>query len=146
MTRIATDRLDEGSPRLNRVSSLKGLITAPPVLPAQFLIKNLPRRYRESRFLSKNLLERQNRVMAHLVAIRGDVVIPFVPDHQRSIYPRSLPPGADSAEQLNVFAGKHLLIKAAKFVELRSEEHTSELQSPMYLVCRLLLEKKKQIS
>src|SRR5436189_1213416 len=28
--------------------------------------------------------------------------------------------------------------------EQRSEEHTSELQSPMYLVCRLLLEKKKQ--
>src|SRR5437763_6212782 len=27
--------------------------------------------------------------------------------------------------------------------EYRSEEHTSELQSPMYLVCRLLLEKKK---
>src|SRR5437762_7189986 len=29
---------------------------------------------------------------------------------------------------------------------VRSEEHTSELQSPMYLVCRLLLEKKKQIT
>src|SRR5437762_5074565 len=27
-------------------------------------------------------------------------------------------------------------------VQRRSEEHTSELQSPMYLVCRLLLEKK----
>src|SRR5262250_1476646 len=27
----------------------------------------------------------------------------------------------------------------------RSEEHTSELQSPMYLVCRLLLEKKKNL-
>src|SRR5437764_9471824 len=26
----------------------------------------------------------------------------------------------------------------------RSEEHMSELQSPMYLVCRLLLEKKKK--
>src|SRR5437762_1706520 len=26
----------------------------------------------------------------------------------------------------------------------RSEEHTSELRSPMYLVCRLLLEKKKK--
>src|SRR5437879_10546257 len=26
----------------------------------------------------------------------------------------------------------------------RSEEHTSELQSPMYLVCRLLLEKKTE--
>src|SRR5437762_10596798 len=29
-------------------------------------------------------------------------------------------------------------------VGCRSEEHTSELQSPMYLVCRLLLEKKKK--
>src|SRR3712207_7592137 len=29
---------------------------------------------------------------------------------------------------------------------LRSEEHTSELQSRQYLVCRLLLEKKKQNS
>src|SRR5258708_21993964 len=28
---------------------------------------------------------------------------------------------------------------------LRSEEHTSELQSPDHLVCRLLLEKKKNI-
>src|SRR5437764_13130219 len=28
----------------------------------------------------------------------------------------------------------------------RSEEHTSELQSPMYLVCRLLLDKKKNPS
>src|SRR3712207_8439721 len=28
--------------------------------------------------------------------------------------------------------------------QLRSEEHTSELQSRQYLVCRLLLEKKKQ--
>src|SRR3712207_8400605 len=29
--------------------------------------------------------------------------------------------------------------------EARSEEHTSELQSRQYLVCRLLLEKKKKI-
>src|SRR5690348_18041401 len=28
-------------------------------------------------------------------------------------------------------------------VQARSEEHTSELQSPVHLVCRLLLEKKK---
>src|SRR5687767_15752705 len=32
----------------------------------------------------------------------------------------------------------------AAVFELRSEEHTSELQSLAYLVCRLLLEKKKQ--
>src|SRR3712207_9351898 len=31
-------------------------------------------------------------------------------------------------------------------VDFRSEEHTSELQSRQYLVCRLLLEKKKQNS
>src|SRR5437762_9062097 len=31
------------------------------------------------------------------------------------------------------------------FYKRRSEEHTSELQSPMYLVCRLLLEKKNDI-
>src|SRR3712207_8127031 len=30
------------------------------------------------------------------------------------------------------------------FAENRSEEHTSELQSRQYLVCRLLLEKKKK--
>src|SRR5437762_4701710 len=32
---------------------------------------------------------------------------------------------------------------SAASLSMRSEEHTSELQSPMYLVCRLLLEKKK---
>src|SRR3712207_7420829 len=31
------------------------------------------------------------------------------------------------------------------FVDLRSEEHTSELQSRQYLVCRLLLEKKQKL-
>src|SRR5437879_8536303 len=34
-------------------------------------------------------------------------------------------------------------VGSAARVDVRSEEHTSELQSPMYLVCRLLLEKKK---
>src|SRR5437879_7936669 len=38
---------------------------------------------------------------------------------------------------------RHSLL-AVRTREVRSEEHTSELQSPMYLVCRLLLEKKKQ--
>src|SRR5438876_8040810 len=33
--------------------------------------------------------------------------------------------------------------KATAVFILRSEEHTSELQSPVHLVCRLLLEKKK---
>src|SRR3712207_6883595 len=37
---------------------------------------------------------------------------------------------------------KGLRLTLAEDPELRSEEHTSELQSRQYLVCRLLLEKK----
>src|SRR2546422_6096433 len=44
--------------------------------------------------------------------------------------------------------GRHSELTAAKasgvsFHRVRSEEHTSELQSRLHLVCRLLLEKKK---
>src|SRR3712207_8179887 len=46
------------------------------------------------------------------------------------------------------FVAALLLVGAALLVSLwmavRSEEHTSELQSRQYLVCRLLLEKKKK--
>src|SRR2546422_7748600 len=35
-------------------------------------------------------------------------------------------------------------VEIARRAELRSEEHTSELQSRLHLVCRLLLEKKKK--
>src|SRR3712207_7960069 len=38
------------------------------------------------------------------------------------------------------------VVGAAQARHLRSEEHTSELQSRQYLVCRLLLEKKKQLT
>src|SRR5437763_5210976 len=37
-----------------------------------------------------------------------------------------------------------IVVKNDRLAAHRSEEHTSELQSPMYLVCRLLLEKKKK--
>ena len=40
-------------------------------------------------------------------------------------------------------SGKSFLKDNLFFVDSRSEEHTSELQSPCNLVCRLLLEKKK---
>src|SRR3712207_8092818 len=38
----------------------------------------------------------------------------------------------------------HPALRSTRYVE-RSEEHTSELQSRQYLVCRLLLEKKTKI-
>src|SRR3712207_7974025 len=37
------------------------------------------------------------------------------------------------------------LVSEGTFTRFRSEEHTSELQSRQYLVCRLLLEKKKNL-
>src|SRR3712207_7600406 len=40
-------------------------------------------------------------------------------------------------------AGRRGRPKRYSAVAIRSEEHTSELQSRQYLVCRLLLEKKK---
>src|SRR3712207_7558724 len=50
----------------------------------------------------------------------------------------ALPRTCRAAEE----GGKVLLLRCPG----RSEEHTSELQSRQYLVCRLLLEKKKQLN
>src|SRR5690348_17769246 len=43
-----------------------------------------------------------------------------------------------------VMRSKEMLPLAPSATVTRSEEHTSELQSPVHLVCRLLLEKKKK--
>src|SRR3712207_7029831 len=48
----------------------------------------------------------------------------------------------ESGGKVDTFSPK-FAIEAGAFVP-RSEEHTSELQSRQYLVCRLLLEKKKK--
>src|SRR3712207_8880596 len=53
----------------------------------------------------------------------------------------SVNPGYTSTD-LNGHTGTQTVDEAAKII-IRSEEHTSELQSRQYLVCRLLLEKKK---
>src|SRR5690348_17868005 len=57
-------------------------------------------------------------------------------------------PGDDAAERgVDVLEGFELFEAADVGLggsDDRSEEHTSELQSPVHLVCRLLLEKKKE--
>src|SRR5437763_5531110 len=60
---------------------------------------------------------------------------------------RSLLGPVEAADAITHRAGSELdpEIAQAFLGRGRSEEHTSELQSPMYLVCRLLLEKKKNI-
>src|SRR2546426_8051623 len=67
-------------------------------------------------------------------------------DHDH--FTRTSPPGADlQSARLDQCekrddTGRHL--RLAQRGQSRSEEHTSELQSPCNLVCRLLLEKKKK--
>src|SRR3712207_8434687 len=56
---------------------------------------------------------------------------------ERHEQPLPLEVGHDQREAL-VLAAEQVLLR-----DERSEEHTSELQSRQYLVCRLLLEKKK---
>src|SRR5688572_31976624 len=48
------------------------------------------------------------------------------------------------ARVVETFAGEVALLEDGTLCPLRSEEHTSELQSQSNLVCRLLLEKKKK--
>src|SRR3712207_6879340 len=61
---------------------------------------------------------------------------------------REVPEDLKTAEELA--QELKLLVKelggSGKACALRSEEHTSELQSRQYLVCRLLLEKKKKLT
>src|SRR2546430_9811700 len=48
---------------------------------------------------------------------------------------------ADALSALTVCEGAVFVVNAVMGVEVRSEEHTSELQSQSNLVCRLLLDK-----
>src|SRR5258708_14084103 len=50
----------------------------------------------------------------------------------------------DDRPGINLYTNSLIDAGAVVIVE-RSEEHTSELQSPDHLVCRLLLEKKKKL-
>src|SRR3712207_7202424 len=60
----------------------------------------------------------------------------------------ALPPWVFAREYLGQFSDDDATIFPAEMVDaaVRSEEHTSELQSRQYLACRLLLEKKKMTS
>src|SRR5688500_19592393 len=70
------------------------------------------------------------------------------PLHERVDQHRAVALG-EEAQRLGVVEGQDAHVEQAHVLqqrplEVRSEEHTSELQSPCNLVCRLLPEKKKQ--
>src|SRR2546422_7871666 len=54
------------------------------------------------------------------------------------------PPDAAKPSKAKVFARRLISSVILWTIVIRSEEHTSELQSRLHLVCRLLLEKKKK--
>src|SRR2546429_4792874 len=51
----------------------------------------------------------------------------------------------DEAARREAKAAERALMSRSTLLGPRSEEHTSELQSRLHLVCRLLLEKKKNL-
>src|SRR2546422_5231486 len=54
--------------------------------------------------------------------------------------------GAYARSVLDALPGREAIARRlAETLDCRSEEHTSELQSRLHLVCRLLLEKKKEV-
>src|SRR3712207_7248620 len=67
-----------------------------------------------------------------VVALGYGVVAPVLPQYARHF-------------GVSIAAATFVITAFAVMRLVRSEEHTSELQSRQYLVCRLLLEKKKQL-
>src|SRR3712207_7906613 len=65
----------------------------------------------------------------------------------RSLPTLRLTEAGRQVQDIHDFRGEHFEVTdydPHPAIRERSEEHTSELQSRQYLVCRLLLEKKKQ--
>src|SRR5256885_12934873 len=62
---------------------------------------------------------------------------------RRAVLLRQEPAQNDQTAGVSVSPRRHRPVGGQSALGVRSEEHTSELQSPCNLVCRLLLEKKK---
>src|SRR5438876_8861387 len=75
----------------------------------------------------------QGSVRLHGFAVEHRIG-PDLPEHEIGLFPDH--GGVETCEHVADVLAAHP----------RSEEHTSELQSPVHLVCRLLLEKKKKTS
>src|SRR5438132_9926489 len=75
----------------------------------------------------------------------GSTRLRSVPGHRPSLRPTRSWPWPLQPIPVSPLAGRPLTRLRARFKSnVRSEEHTSELQSHSDLVCRLLLEKKKK--
>src|SRR3712207_6986347 len=80
------------------------------------------------------LVDGRGRLLHRQVALQGEVVAALL----RGLLLRRRPVAAVLAVAAQVPRDVALLDDALDVLEVRSEEHTSELQSRQYLVCRLL--------
>src|SRR2546425_650801 len=95
---------------------------------------------------------------AHAVAAAHNLLAAFVDNHlshgnslqldpNAISWPRAMGLNDRALRQVTLQSGRRtqfVITEASEVMAIRSEEHTSELQSLAYLVCRLLLEKKKK--
>src|SRR3712207_8872515 len=82
--------------------------------------------------LFRSVLDRQDELdLGVMESARGGILL------------RGLGYESNDASVLTNISADHLDLQGIHTLPERSEEHTSELQSRQYLVCRLLLEKKK---
>src|SRR2546422_8098359 len=82
------------------------------------------------------VMQRRPAALAFSIAILAATVVLF------AVTPKGFLPSEDNAQIFGITE----TIQGTSFDDMvRSEEHTSELQSRLHLVCRLLLEKKKNI-
>src|SRR3989454_6211478 len=105
----------------------------------------------EARAAITNLLDAMSVVEDRLVSIEGLVEPPdavLAPDSTqdgpREVRPGDVRVGEVCAGQIGTREIDLAQVRGREVGTGRSEEHTSELQSPCNLVCRLLLEKKKR--
>src|SRR2546429_3490660 len=114
-----------------------------------------PKLYREA--IEPNLKPGKTLMFAHGFNIRFgaikppktvdvSMIAPKAPGHRvREVFTEGGgTPALLAVEQDSSGSAKALALSYAKGLGCRSEEHTSELQSRLQLVCRLLLEKKKK--
>src|SRR5690348_17652634 len=80
---------------------------------------------------SSDLVRRGSGAMLHDRDVRGDADQSVFVEHAQEARNPVCRRDIGGRENASIYKGE------------RSEEHTSELQSPVHLVCRLLLEKKK---
>src|SRR5690554_7510895 len=83
----------------------------------------------------------RKRMVAGVNVLADAVKVTLGPKGRNVVLEKSF--GSPTVTKDGVSVAKEIELKD-KFENMRSEEHTSELQSRPHLVCRLLLEKKKK--